>query len=74
MVRRKAFVIGLLLCTLTMTLSASTLTRVDTNPIPRWAREWAVGPFYRPENPQPVISPQADSTFYCPMRQRSMAW
>jgi len=72
--RRKAFVIGLLLCTLTMTLSASTLTRVDTNPIPRWAREWAVGPFYRPADPQPVISPQADSTFFCPMRQRPMAW
>ncbi len=35
---------------------------------------WAIGPFNRPVDAQPVIRPNADSVFYCPMRQRDINW
>ena len=35
---------------------------------------WAIGPFLRPENAQPVIKPNPDTVFYCPMRQDNIHW
>ncbi len=35
---------------------------------------WALGPFVRPENAQPVISPDADRTFDCPVRKQAVPW
>jgi predicted GH43/DUF377 family glycosyl hydrolase len=35
---------------------------------------WAIGPFSRPAEAQPVIRPNPDSSFYCPMRQRTINW
>lgn len=35
---------------------------------------WAIGPFSRPADAQPVIRPNPDSSFYCPMRQRDIHW
>ena len=35
---------------------------------------WAIGPFERPTDAQPVIQPNPNSVFYCPMRQRNINW
>lgn len=35
---------------------------------------WALGPFNRPENAQPVIRPDAGSKFECPVRKQSIPW
>jgi predicted GH43/DUF377 family glycosyl hydrolase len=35
---------------------------------------WALGPFERPDNAQPVIRPDATSTFDCPMRKAKVRW
>lgn len=35
---------------------------------------WALGPFSRPENAQPVIRPDAASKFDCPVRKQSVPW
>ncbi len=35
---------------------------------------WAIGPFERPADAQPVIRPNPDSVFFCPMRQRNISW
>jgi predicted GH43/DUF377 family glycosyl hydrolase len=36
--------------------------------------EWALGEFLRPEGVNPVITPDPQNRFYCPMRQDSVAW
>lgn len=36
--------------------------------------EWALGPFTRPENAQPVIRPDPESRFDCPLRKESIRW
>jgi predicted GH43/DUF377 family glycosyl hydrolase len=36
--------------------------------------DWAIGPFTRPTNAQPVIRPNPDATFYCPMRGTNVHW
>lgn len=35
--------------------------------------QWAIGPFERPENPNPVISP-LPTEFYCPMKGDTIKW
>ncbi|MCF7975687.1 MAG: glycoside hydrolase family 130 protein [Phycisphaerae bacterium] len=53
-----------------MTLVAGEAVNAGPDVLPAWA----MGPFDRPENPQPVIRPNADSRFFCPMRKTQMAW
>ena len=36
--------------------------------------EWAIGPFSRPLNVNPVIKPDPAAEFLCPMRQTSVHW
>ena len=36
--------------------------------------EWAFGPFVRPNGVNPVISPNKESVFDCPMRKRPIKW
>lgn len=36
--------------------------------------DWALGPFVRPENVNPVISPKSSSLFNCPMLDKPVAW
>ena len=36
--------------------------------------DWMLGPFKRPDNASPVIQPNPDSVFDCPMRQKPMHW
>src|SRR5687767_8850248 len=36
--------------------------------------DWAFGPFIRPANANPVISPDSVSRFFCPMRNDSVDW
>jgi beta-1,2-mannosidase len=36
--------------------------------------DWAIGPFTRPANAQPVIRPNAASVFDCPMRGAGVHW
>lgn len=36
--------------------------------------DWAIGPFSRPQPPGPVIRPDAQAMFDCPMRKRPVAW
>jgi predicted alpha-1,2-mannosidase len=40
------------------------------NPLP----EWALGGFVRPEGVNPVIKPNPNSRFYCPMRKAQVGW
>lgn len=35
---------------------------------------WALGAFTRPDREQPVIAPDTQSTFFCPMRQCEVRW
>src|SRR5271154_6344634 len=35
---------------------------------------WAIGPFVRPLNVNPVIKPDPNAVFPCPMRQTSVRW
>ncbi|MDB5324795.1 MAG: glycosidase [Phycisphaerales bacterium] len=35
---------------------------------------WAIGPFQRPPEAQPIISPDVLTTFACPMREESVRW
>jgi predicted GH43/DUF377 family glycosyl hydrolase len=41
-----------------------------TNPLP----EWALGGFVRPPGVNPVITPDRESRFYCPMREELVGW
>ena len=36
--------------------------------------DWAIGPFVRPPNPQPVIRPNPDSVFACPILKKPCYW
>lgn len=36
--------------------------------------EWAFGPFKRPQNINPIITPNDSATFYCPMRDTLVHW
>lgn len=46
------------------------------SPVPasRHLPAWALGPFNRPAGAKPVISPDAASSFRCPMRGRDIRW
>ena len=35
--------------------------------------DWAWADFQRPENTNPIVSPDTTNLFYCPMRQDSVA-
>ena len=59
-----------LLCGLLITLSSCAANQGDDTLQP----DWAIGPFSRPATPQPVIRPNASSTFYCPMHQKQVDW
>ncbi|MGD8427234.1 MAG: glycoside hydrolase family 130 protein [Balneolaceae bacterium] len=41
-----------------------------------WAQtpNWALGPFKRPDGVNPIITPNEESTFYCPMRDTLVHW
>lgn len=41
-----------------------------SNPLPAWA----IGPFRRPVDAQPVITPDPAAQFHCPMRGRDIRW
>ncbi|WP_431293624.1 glycoside hydrolase family 130 protein [Pedobacter sp. P26] len=36
--------------------------------------KWALGPFIRPENVNPIISPKTESLFFEPMSKQKIAW
>ena len=36
--------------------------------------EWALGPFIRPQNVNPIISPKTESLFFDPMSKQKIAW
>lgn len=38
------------------------------------AHNWAFGPFKRPAEVNPIITPDEHATFYCPMRNRRVRW
>lgn len=41
---------------------------------PNTQKKWAWLNFERPANTNPIISPNPESTFYCPMQQKPMGW
>ncbi|HTJ78972.1 MAG TPA: glycoside hydrolase family 130 protein [Rariglobus sp.] len=43
--------------------------RADTN-----STDWTMGPFVRPPDAQPIIKPNPDSVFDCPMRKMPVHW
>lgn len=42
----------------------------DSNPLP----SWAMGGFVRPEGINPIITPNAETEFFCPMRKEMVKW
>jgi predicted GH43/DUF377 family glycosyl hydrolase len=36
--------------------------------------QWGLGTFVRPEGANPVVTPHAESTFFCPMRKAPVHW
>lgn len=63
---RKPFRFFLLL---TACLCASSLS-AQSGKLPAWA----LGEFIRPANQNPIILPDGESTFYCPIKQQQMKW
>lgn len=63
----KNFIGVLALCTLIFLEPALAQTE---NKLP----DWTFGGFKRPENVNPVISPDTTSTFFCPMNKRQIDW
>lgn len=51
-------------------ISAGPLFAADTNLVP----SWELGPFLRPEQARPVLSPDTNLVFDCPMNQHSVQW
>jgi predicted GH43/DUF377 family glycosyl hydrolase len=56
---------------LSLALSASSLSAENTNSA---LPDWAIGPFTRPADAQPVIKPDTNSVFDCPMRKAPVHW
>lgn len=50
--------------------SANAQTTVTDNPLP----DWAFGGFVRPEDVNPIISPNEASVFNCPMKGEEVKW
>lgn len=51
-------------------LAAAPLTASADNRLP----SWAFGGFVRPAGINPLISPDTTTTFFCPMRQKTVKW
>lgn len=50
-----------------LTVGLAVTARADT-------ADWMLGPFVRPDNAQPIIKPNADAIFDCPMQQKPIHW
>ena len=37
-------------------------------------KNWVIGPFLKEDNSNPCITPQSDTTFYCPVRKETVSW
>ncbi|WP_256010389.1 glycoside hydrolase family 130 protein [Desertivirga xinjiangensis] len=55
---------------LALSFSVSGCAQTTTQSI----RQWSLAPFLRPANPQPIISPNAKSTFQDPMSGKTSFW
>jgi beta-1,2-mannosidase len=51
-------------------VAASPVVFSQTTPLP----DWAIGPFSRPSNVNPLIKPDPSAQFLCPMRKNSIYW
>ena len=56
-----------------LTVCALTSTVVGGE-VPTGVPDWGLGPFVRPEHAQPVIRPDSNSVFNCPMRKVPVNW
>ena len=63
--------IALLLCLTTVAFAAE---EPNASRAQSLLPDWTIGPFLRPANPEPVIRPNPESTFYCPMLKKEMNW
>ena len=52
---------------------ACTMNGQQTSNNKREFPDWALGGFVRPQNANPIISPDS-STFYCPLSKKYIAW
>ena len=67
--------LGLLLAQLDIVVAqAPAAGSAPTPTAPAAQPDWTLGPFSRPDNPQPVIKPDPASVFNCPMRQAPVHW
>jgi predicted GH43/DUF377 family glycosyl hydrolase len=57
----------------TIAASIMAIGSITASPVTRLPN-WAIGPFSRPLNVNPVIKPDPDAVFPCPMRQTSVRW
>ncbi|MBO5781335.1 MAG: hypothetical protein J6R08_02595, partial [Opitutales bacterium] len=62
--------IKLSILTLAISFAAYAESNLQKNPLP----DWAMGGFERPEGVNPVISPNKESVFDCPMQKRPIKW
>ncbi len=51
-------------------LCVALATPAGAAPLP----DWAIGPFVRPRDVNPLIRPLPEARFFCPMRQEDVAW
>lgn len=61
---------GMLLRVLSLVIFFLVVLTVKAQQLP----DWALGPFIRPANVNPIISPDARSTFFDPMSKQHVAW
>jgi len=57
-----------------ITLAACLTAATAEEPPRKGFPPWALGPFVRPPNAQPVIRPKPESVFDCPMRKETVHW
>ena len=65
MTRHFFSIIGTLCLAFAMAMPLSAANRLPS---------WAFGGFVRPEGINPLVSPDTTTTFFCPMRQKSVKW
>ena len=61
-------------CLMMVCLSATLEVAGQETQIGTSASQWALGPFVRPQQVNPILEPQSESTFNCPMHDGPVKW
>ena len=69
---KKLFLYPLIILTILPGCSEAKKKEAKENPPP--TESWVIGEFVRPEGANPIISPDATTSFDCPMQKKSIKW